>query len=156
MSLRITNLEDLIGRTLVFGIPGTRVRPEDVRLFQETRAAGLILYRINFVSPAQIRRLIKDIKAPVLINQVEGGKTPLFTAKQLQDMGAAVGQYCTPSFFVLAKALKNFYKVLREKGTSRDDMDMMETFPPFNKRLNLQKYIALDDKYLKIEKEYKD
>jgi beta-N-acetylhexosaminidase len=76
-------LEDLIGRTLVFGIPGTRVRPEDVRLFQETRAAGLILYRINFVSPAQIRRLIKDLEEGIgrrLLVTVdhEGGRVVMF------------------------------------------------------------------------------
>jgi 2-methylisocitrate lyase-like PEP mutase family enzyme len=104
----------------------------------------------------EIQMLTKRINAPVLINMVEGGKTPLLTAEELQKMGAAVGQYTCPSFFVLAKALKEFYKVLRQKGTSREDLAMMETFPTFNKRLELQKYINLDDKYLAIEKEFKD
>jgi len=50
-------LEELIGQTLVFGVPGPALREEDIRLFQETRAGGLILYRRNFESPDQLRRL---------------------------------------------------------------------------------------------------
>ena len=98
----------------------------------------------------------EGIKAPVLINQVEGGKTPLLRAEELQKLGAAVAQYCTPSFFVLAKALKDFYRVLKQKGTSREDLSMMETFPPFNSRLGMSKFIELDDKYLSIEKQFED
>ena len=101
----------------------------------------------------EIKKLVQQIKAPVLINQVEGGRTPLFSAEELQKMGVAVIQYATASFFLLAKALKEFYRVLRQKGTSRDDLSKMETFPSFNKRLNLEKYMDLDDKYLLIEQE---
>jgi beta-N-acetylhexosaminidase len=55
-------LEDLIGSRLVFGIPGTTVTPDIVKHFQETRAGGLILYRINFESPDQLRKLISDLE----------------------------------------------------------------------------------------------
>jgi beta-N-acetylhexosaminidase len=51
-------LEELIGRTLVFGIPDPEPREEDLRLFRETHAGGLVLYRRNFESPDQLRRLI--------------------------------------------------------------------------------------------------
>jgi len=55
-------LEEVIGSRLVFGIPGTTVTPEIVRHFQETHAGGLILYRINFESPDQLRNLISDLE----------------------------------------------------------------------------------------------
>lgn len=55
-------LEELIGQTLVFGIPGPELRDEDLRLFQETRAGGLILYRRNFESPDQLKRLIRRLE----------------------------------------------------------------------------------------------
>ena len=62
MNERISHLDDGIGRTLMFGIPGTRLRAADVKLFRDTRAGGLILYRINYESPGQIRRLIGDLE----------------------------------------------------------------------------------------------
>jgi beta-N-acetylhexosaminidase len=80
---KITNLNELIGRTLVFGIPGIRVRPEDVRLFKETHASGLILYRINFDTPAQVKKLISDLENALgrrLLVTVdhEGGRVVMF------------------------------------------------------------------------------
>lgn len=80
---RLAPLDQLIGRTLVFGIPGTKVRPADVRLFRDTHAAGLILYRINYESPAQIRRLIHDLEEALgrrLLVTVdhEGGRVVMF------------------------------------------------------------------------------
>ncbi|MBI4397172.1 MAG: beta-N-acetylhexosaminidase [Elusimicrobia bacterium] len=76
-------LEEIIGQTLVFGIPGTKARAEDVRLFRETNAGGLILYRINFESPAQIRRLVTDLEEALgrrLLVTVdhEGGRVIMF------------------------------------------------------------------------------
>ena len=51
-------LDELIGQTLVFGLPDPEIRDEDLRLFRETHAGGLILYRRNFESPDQLKRLI--------------------------------------------------------------------------------------------------
>jgi beta-N-acetylhexosaminidase len=55
-------LEELVGSRLVFGIPGTVITPEIIRHFKDTHAGGLILYRINFESPEQIRKLISDLE----------------------------------------------------------------------------------------------
>jgi len=72
-------LEDLVGQRLMFGIPGPRLRDEDVRLFRETHAGGLILYRRNFESPAQLVALISELQAaldrPLLVaTDHEGGR----------------------------------------------------------------------------------
>ena len=55
-------LEELVGQRLVIGIFGTRITPEIVRHFQELHAGGLILYRRNFDSPVQIKKLIADLE----------------------------------------------------------------------------------------------
>ena len=55
-------LEDLVGHRLMFGIPGHRLRDEDLALFRETRAGGLILYRRNFESAAQLVGLIMQLE----------------------------------------------------------------------------------------------
>lgn len=74
---------DLIGRTLVFGVPGPTLTDADKRLFRDTGAAGLILYRINYRSPEQIRRLVRDLEEAVerrLLVTVdhEGGRVVMF------------------------------------------------------------------------------
>jgi beta-N-acetylhexosaminidase len=55
-------LEALVGERLMIALPGSTAREEDVRLFQDTRAAGLILYRRNFESPAQLLALLATLE----------------------------------------------------------------------------------------------
>lgn len=55
-------IEDLVGSRLVIGFPGTRVTPEVLAHFRALRAGGVIFYRINYESPAQIRGLVRDLE----------------------------------------------------------------------------------------------
>ena len=76
-------LEELLGARLVIGIPGTRITPEIVRHFQELHAGGLILYRINFASPSQLKKLISDLEEALgrkllVMADHEGGRVIMF------------------------------------------------------------------------------
>jgi beta-N-acetylhexosaminidase len=76
-------LEESVGQKLVIGIPGTRITPEIVRHFQELQAGGLILYRINFESPAQLKKLIADLEEALgrqllVTADHEGGRVIMF------------------------------------------------------------------------------
>ena len=42
----------------MIGLPGATLDDADIRLFRDTRAAGLILYRRNFETPAQLLGLL--------------------------------------------------------------------------------------------------
>src|ERR1700693_4453518 len=52
------DFEDLVGERLMIGLAGPSLRSDDVRLFRETRATALILYRRNFESPEQLHTLL--------------------------------------------------------------------------------------------------
>jgi beta-N-acetylhexosaminidase len=76
-------LAELVGERLVIGIPGTKITPMIVRHFQELHAGGLILYRINFVSPAQIKKLVADLEEALgrkllVAADHEGGRVIMF------------------------------------------------------------------------------
>ncbi len=76
-------LAELVGERLVIGIPGTKITPEIVRHFKELHAGGLILYRINFDSPAQIKKLIADLEEALgrkllVTADHEGGRVIMF------------------------------------------------------------------------------
>ena len=59
----VSDLASLVGERLVFGLAGPKLTATDIRLFRETRAAGLILYRRNFESPEQHTRLLTDLES---------------------------------------------------------------------------------------------
>ena len=76
-------LAELVGERLVIGIPGTKITPEIVRHFQELHAGGLILYRRNFDSPVQIKKLIADLEEALgrkllVTTDHEGGRVIMF------------------------------------------------------------------------------
>src|SRR4030095_6186136 len=58
-------LEDLVGRMLVFGLVGPDLTDTDVRLFRETRAGGLMLYRRKLETPEGPRALREGLEAQV-------------------------------------------------------------------------------------------
>lgn len=97
-------LEELVGSCLVFGIPGTQATPEIVRHFKETRCRGLILYRINFESPDQIRRLISDLENALgwrllVCTDHEGGRVIMFRdGVTVFPSPQALGRTGNPSF----------------------------------------------------------
>lgn len=60
---RVNTIEDLVGERLMIGLSGPRLSEDDLRTLAETRAGGVILYRRNFESPAQLLRLLHDLDA---------------------------------------------------------------------------------------------
>lgn len=76
-------LADYIGAKLVLGIHGTAATPEIIEQFKRLRAGGLILYRRNFVSPAQVRQLLVDLEEALgrrllVCVDHEGGRVIMF------------------------------------------------------------------------------
>jgi beta-N-acetylhexosaminidase len=57
------DIEDLVGERLMVGLVGPTLTDADVALFRDTRAAGLILYRRNFESPAALATLLDSLES---------------------------------------------------------------------------------------------
>src|SRR2546428_809835 len=69
----------------MLGLPGPTLRDEDVRLFKDTRAPGLILYRRNFDSPAGLLRLVGSLEGALgrrllVATDHEGGRVVMLGA----------------------------------------------------------------------------
>lgn len=56
------DLEDLVGERLMIGLPAAALSHDDLALFRETRAAGLILYRRNFQSPEALLTMLRELE----------------------------------------------------------------------------------------------
>lgn len=63
---------------------------EAIRRGNAYAEAGATLIFVDGIETAdEVRRVIREIAAPVSINMVEGGRTPLFTFAELEALGAA-------------------------------------------------------------------
>jgi beta-N-acetylhexosaminidase len=75
----VADIEDLVGERLMIGLRGPTLDDGDIKIFRDTRAAGLILYRRNFESPSQLldvlARLERALERRLLVaTDHEGGR----------------------------------------------------------------------------------
>lgn len=87
-------------------------------------------------------------RIPLLANMVEGGKTPLFTHDELQEMGYSIVIYPNAILRGVAKVGADILEDLKANGTTRDSMHRMRDFKELNKLLGIDNFKELEDKYL--------
>ena len=61
----MVSLEAMVGSRLMFGLPGPDLTDDDVGLFRETQAPGIMLYRRNFETPARLAKLLTGLEEAV-------------------------------------------------------------------------------------------
>lgn len=101
-------------------------------------------------SPASIediKRAVKEIKGPVSINMLEGGRTPRLTFKELEALGVA--RVSCPMFTSLAaaNAVKKALTFLYENGTSEGYEELM-TFENYQKLTGTPMIREMEQKYI--------
>ena len=63
-------------------------------------------------------RVARQVQAPTLSNQVEGGRTPLLPAQQLQALGFRVAIYPNSVTRLFARAGRELFEGLRASGST--------------------------------------
>jgi methylisocitrate lyase len=100
-------------------------------------------------SKEDMRRCNREIKAPTNAIQIEGGKTPLLTVKELEDLGFAVVVYPNITVYATAWMLKALWQGLKENGTTKHWLDKIISFDEFNTLVGLDKIREKESYYYK-------
>jgi 2,3-dimethylmalate lyase len=79
-------------------------------------------------SRAEVERIAREVKAPMLANMLTGGKTPPFTRKELQDLGYRIAVYPVESLMVQARAFAGMLEALKRDGDLEGVRDSLTTF----------------------------
>ena len=93
-----------------------------------------------------IARTFRDI--PLLVNMVEGGKTPQFSFDYLKEMGFKVVLYPTSAVRVAMKALQDYAAHLFNRGDTKNYLDHVVTFEGRNLITGLNELQELEKKHL--------
>jgi len=75
----------------------------------------------------EFRDFAKKVDKPLLANMTEFGKSPLLSFKELAGFGYRMVIFPQTAFRVSMKASHNFLRALRESGTQREWLDLMQT-----------------------------
>ena len=83
----------------------------------------------------------------MLINLIEGGKTPNLPISDLEELGFRIILYPLTSIFATAYSMQKLAAHVRSKKTTGGYNEIL-TFKEFENVVDLQKYKDLDSKFL--------
>lgn len=86
-------------------------------------------------------------RVPVLANMVEGGKTPVLSAAELEALGFRVVIFPGGTARAVGHALDSYYRELKASGTTSGMKDRMLDFAGINAVLGTDSYLARGKKY---------
>ena len=139
--------EDMVimARTDAIAVAGIEEAIERSNLYKEA-GADLIFVEAP-TSLEEMKHINESIDAPTLAIQIEGGKTPLLTTKELEELGFSIVVYPNATVYATAWALKELWEGLMREGTTRNFMERMICFEDFNTFIGLDKIRELESYY---------
>lgn len=96
----------------------------------------------------KVARAFEGSGTYIVANMIEGGKTPIIPAAELEQMGYSIVFWPCTLPYLISKVLYDAFSALQKDGTTAAIADQMIDFPRFNH------FIGLDD-YKELEKKYK-
>ncbi|MFY9300220.1 MAG: isocitrate lyase/PEP mutase family protein [Candidatus Nitrosotenuis sp.] len=97
----------------------------------------------------EMRRIGKEIKAPLVANMIEGGATPIRSARELHKMGFKIILYPLSVLYANTYASLQILKELKKSGTTSKLRRHVVSFDEFNEIVELSKFRKLEHRYKK-------
>ncbi|MDP9022904.1 MAG: isocitrate lyase/PEP mutase family protein [Actinomycetota bacterium] len=96
----------------------------------------------------ELERVAKEVEGVVRVaNMIEGGRTPLLTAAELHDLGYDLIVTPLSALLAVTRAVREVFGALRDKGTLRDDLELLVPFDDFGAVVDLEGHRSLEKRY---------
>ncbi|GJG95101.1 oxaloacetate decarboxylase [Cupriavidus pauculus] len=137
----------IIARTDAVAVEGMDAALARAELYAEAGADVLFVeaLRSREDMTAAIARLGK--RAPLLANMVEGGKTPVLPAAELEEIGFRIVIFPGGTVRALSFALRDYLGSLQQHGTTTPYLDRMLSFQALNDVIGTPEMLALGKQY---------
>jgi methylisocitrate lyase len=136
----------VIARTDAIAVEGVDAAIDRARACMEAGADAVFAEAATELST--YRKFADAVKAPLLANMTEFGKTPLFSVQELEASGVAMALYPLSAFRAMNKAAENVFTAIRRDGHQRNVIDTMQTREELYDRINYHAFEKkLDELY---------
>ena len=116
------------------------------RLYREAGADVVFVEAPQSIGELKaVREAIPD--APLFANMIEGGKTPLLSSAELEELGYAMVVYPLAALFSAARAVADTYRALFEEKTTAGRTDAMVGFHEFEEIVGVPAWRGLEARY---------
>lgn len=140
----------IMARTDAFAVEGPDAAVDRARACVEAGADMIFPEAVKTL--ADYRRFADAVNVPILANITEFGQTPLFTTEELRSAGVALALYPLSAFRAMSAAALTVYRALREQGTQRGVVGLMQTRAELYQHLDYHAFERkLDDLFSREE-----
>ncbi|NWJ28188.1 isocitrate lyase/PEP mutase family protein [Marine Group I thaumarchaeote] len=95
----------------------------------------------------EMKKIGREINAPLVANMIEGGATPLSSAETLNKMGFKIILYPLSVLYANTFATMNILKELKKSGNTTKYKQKVVNFDQFNDLVELPKFRKMEKKY---------
>ncbi len=111
------------------------------------RAGADLLFVESPESVEEMQRIGKAFDVPLVANMVEGGRTPVLTAAELQEIGYRFAIFPAVGFLAMGAALERAYSGLKRDGSSTALDVPLYPFKDFSALMGFDDVSAFDKNY---------
>jgi carboxyvinyl-carboxyphosphonate phosphorylmutase len=123
---------------------------EAIRRGRRYRQAGADVIFIEAPASVDELRLVgRSFDCPLLANMVEGGKTPLLPAEELEALGFRLAIFPGSLYRAAVPAIRRTLEELRAKGTTQGVLDQILDFRGRNELTGLARVYELERRFLR-------
>ena len=133
----------IMARTDALAVEGLQSAIDRARACVE--AGADMIFPEAITDLAMYKQFAEAVGVPVLANITEFGSTPLYTTQELGENGVSLVLYPLSAFRAMSKAALAVYGSLREHGTQKHVVDLMQT------RMELYDHLGYHDYEQKLD-----
>jgi 2-methylisocitrate lyase-like PEP mutase family enzyme len=110
-------------------------------------AGADIVFLEALESEEELRQACSSIDKPMMANMADGGRTPIRSKKQLEEIGYQIAIFPATTALASAHAVESALNVLKEEGTSQSANLPLFSFAEFNTLIGFEEVWAFERKW---------
>lgn len=96
----------------------------------------------------QMERAVNEVKSPLMLNLIEGGRTPFISVQEAEKLGFKMVIFPLTALYSAVKAMYDNLVILKKKENLELYLNKLITFPEFAKIVDIDKIHAMEKKYI--------
>lgn len=136
----------IMARTDAAAVQGFEAALERAEKFAE--AGADILFVEAVATEAEIRALPQRLRTPQLMNMVIGGKTPIFSARELGELGFSIVLYANAALQGAVMGMQKTLTVLRDEQQVLESSGLVAPFAERQRLVGKPEWDALEKRYV--------
>ncbi len=147
LDARASDATLIIARTDAVAVEGFEAALDRARAYAEAGADMLFVEALR--DAEQMRMAVAELGglAPLMVNMVEGGKTPAANAAELESLGFSLVIFPGGAVRAVARTAQDYYASLVAHGANTPFANRMHDFQSLNALIGTPELMALGDSY---------